>query len=385
MLRSLFSGVSGMKSNQTKMDVIGNNITNVNTTAFKGSRVIFKDMLSQTMQGASAATTNVGGTNPKQVGLGTSVASIDTDMSQGALQPTSRATDLAIQGNGFFIVANGTDTRYTRDGSFTLDRNGDLVTSEGLHVQGVDRTGARSNVNIPLEHDVAKPLTINDLTIKFYGNDGTIVNSVSINSITTNTDPSKEAYNVSLNAAKDGFVIDITTTDGKVDSNKLEKALNSFLSTNPDGKDLISKGIASASVIGNYNTAAAVPATGSFDVEKVKLTSFGIEKDGTIRAIYGEDSFMVGSIQIATFQNPAGLEKLGSNTYKSSSNSGAPQVGTPLDAGFGSVEQGYLEMSKVDLANEFTEMIITSRAFQANSRTITTSDEMLQELLNLKR
>lgn len=294
MLRSLFSGVSGMKSQQTKMDVIGNNIANANTTAFKSSRVMFKDMLSQTMQSSSApAVTNpqysVGGTNPKQVGLGVSVAAIDTDMSQGSLQPTSKSTDLAIQGNGYFIVNNVEPTatapgypRFTRDGSFTLDAQGYLVTSEGLHV-----LGAMSNTS---------PVTIP-------------------------TDIS------SLNAIK----IELKDTSGN------------------------------------------------------KLKSFSIEKDGTIRAIYTDNPVIIGRIAVANFQNEAGLEKLGSNLYKNTSNSGQAEVGGPNESGAGSIEQGFLEMSKVDLANEFTEMIITSRAFQANSRTITTSDEMLQELLNLKR
>lgn len=300
MLRSLFSGVSGMKSQQTKMDVIGNNIANANTTAFKSSRVMFKDMLSQTMQSASApANTNpqfsVGGTNPKQAGLGVSIAGIDTDMSQGALQPTSRSTDLAIQGNGFFIVNNVEPTaaapgypRFTRDGGFTLDAKGYLVTSEGLHVLGSTATDVSGTVT----HTPATFTNLNDL----------------------------KAINIPL---KDG--------------------------------------------------------TGN------KLKSFSIEKDGTIRAIYTDNPVVVGRVAVANFQNEAGLEKLGSNLYKNTSNSGSAEVGGPNESGAGSIEQGFLEMSKVDLANEFTEMIITSRAFQANSRTITTSDEMLQELLNLKR
>lgn len=304
MLRSLFSGVSGMKSQQTKMDVIGNNIANANTTAFKASRVLFKDMLSQTMQSASApaadATKGSGGTNPKQVGLGVSIAAIDTDMSQGALQPTNRAADLAIQGNGYFIVAEKEGTgayfRYTRDGGFTLDASGNLVTSEGLHVLGsmVPFTGGTAGAETPADLSKAKEADL-------------------------------KAINIPLK--------DPTDTTGS-------------------------------------------PA---------KLKSYSIEKDGTIRAIYTDTPVVIGHIALANFQNEAGLEKLGSNLYKNTSNSGDPTIGAANTSGAGSIEQGFLEMSKVDLANEFTEMIITSRAFQANSRTITTSDEMLQELLNLKR
>lgn len=310
MLRSLFSGVSGMKSQQTKMDVIGNNIANANTTAFKASRVMFKDMLSQTMQSASAPTdaatvttaTGIGGTNPKQAGLGVAIAGIDTDMSQGALQPTGRSTDVAIQGNGFFIVAEkqGANAyfRYTRDGGFTLDASGNLVTSEGLHVLG-------SMVDTP---SATGPVTFN---------------------------PDLSAATAPALSALEAIKIPLT---------------DPTTATNPS-----------------------------------KLKSFSIEKDGTIRAIYTDNPIVIGKIAIANFQNEAGLEKLGSNLYKNTSNSGNAEVGAPNEKGAGSLEQGFLEMSKVDLANEFTEMIITSRAFQANSRTITTSDEMLQELLNLKR
>jgi flagellar hook protein FlgE len=310
MLRSLFSGVSGMKSQQTKMDVIGNNIANANTTAFKASRVMFKDMLSQTMQSASAPAdtdpqNSVGGTNAKQVGLGVAIAGVDTDMSQGALQPTSRSTDIAIQGNGFFIVNNVQPSntvpgypRFTRDGGFTLDAKGYLVTSEGLHVLGASALDASGN-----------PVAA-----------GTLAPDLS----------------ASPSPALDTLVaIKIPLSDGGTPANKLK--------------------------------------------------SFSVEKDGTIRAIYTDNPVVIGKIAVANFQNEAGLEKLGSNLYKNTSNSGTAEVGAPNEKGAGSLEQGFLEMSKVDLANEFTEMIITSRAFQANSRTITTSDEMLQELLNLKR
>lgn len=286
------------------MDVIGNNIANATTTAFKTSRVLFKDMLSQTMQSASApaatAAAGVGGTNPKQAGLGVAIAGIDTDMSQGALQPTGRSADVAVQGNGFFIVAEkegaGAYFRYTRDGGFTLDASGNLVTSEGLHVLG-------SMVPYPAGPGAEVPATLSA-------------------------------------AAEDTL-----------------KAINIPL------KD----------------PTAVAPAT------PAKLKSFSIEKDGTIRAIYTDTPVVIGHIALANFQNEAGLEKLGSNLYKNTSNSGNATVGAANTSGAGSLEQGFLEMSKVDLANEFTEMIITSRAFQANSRTITTSDEMLQELLNLKR
>lgn len=301
MLRSLFSGVSGMRNQQTKLDVIGNNIANVNTTAFKGARVTFKDMLNQTIQGASDSTSGKGGINPKQVGLGVAIAAVDTNMNQGSLQSTGRSTDLAIEGNGFFVISDGNETRYTRDGSFSIDKEGYLLTSEGYHVMGLRNTN------------------INDTS-------GSIPTLSSSDTITVPTT--------------------ISTTD-----------LNNI----------------------------RIPLKASIGGTETSLTSFSIDQDGTIKAIYGDTPVEIGKVTLANFQNPAGLTKLGGNSYRTSSNSGNPQFGIAASSGYGNIQQGLLEMSNVDLANEFTEMIITSRAFQANSRTITTSDEMLQELLNLKR
>jgi flagellar hook protein FlgE len=323
MLRSLFSGVSGMKNQQTKMDVIGNNIANANTTAFKASRVTFKDMLSQTTQSASSPTVaavpgNLGGTNPKQVGLGMAVASIDTDMSQGGLQPTSRATDLAVQGNGFFVVYDGVKSRFTRDGSFTIDKNGYLITAEGLKVRGQRDSG----INVD-----AATGNVTSTTVTTTNNAHALV-----------PDPVNPAA---------GDNLPLSGATGL--------------------KDII------------------IPRKANVDGVEVELTSFSIERDGKIKALYGDKAVEVGRIPLANFQNPMGLEKTGGNMYIASSNSGDPAVRFASDPGYGTVEQGFLEMSRVDLANEFTEMIITSRAYQANSKTITTSDEMLQELLNLKR
>ena len=137
MMRSLYAGVSGMQNHQTRLDVIGNNVANVNTTGFKRGRVNFQDMISQQMSGAASPTTEVGGVNPKEVGLGVTVAAIDTVFTQGNLQTTGVSTDVAIQGNGFFIMKNGEESFYTRAGAFSLDSEGTLVNpANGMRVQG---------------------------------------------------------------------------------------------------------------------------------------------------------------------------------------------------------------------------------------------------------
>jgi len=285
MIRSLYSGVSGMRSNQTKMDVIGNNIANVNTTGFKSGRVRFQDMLSQTMASAQEATPgNLGGVNAQQVGLGVKVGAIDTIMTDGALQPTSRDLDLAIEGTGFFMVSQddaGTMKLFTRDGAFYRDSAGDLVNAGGYKVLG------------------------------------------------TPTDPTA-------------------------------------IPTNPQK--------------------LAITNTRTIGTDVLELQSFSIDGSGIIKGVYSDgNSYNIGQIAVAKFDNSAGLEKVGNNNYRASNNSGDPAIGTANADGYGVIRQGVLEMSNVDLANEFTELIVTSRSYQANSRTITTSDEMLQELLSLKR
>ncbi|PLX33129.1 MAG: flagellar basal body rod protein FlgG [Clostridiales bacterium] len=308
MLRSLYSGVSGMRSNQVKMDVIGNNIANVNTTAFKSGRARFQDLFSQTLSSAQMPSDDGrGGINPKQVGLGVSVAAIDTVMSGGALQPTGRELDFAIEGEGFFVVSQdvaGDMKRYTRDGAFFTDYEGNLVNAEGLRVMGYDADGLTATGDpLVYSHDTSDVITI-----------------------PTDTDDSAALVSICI-------------------PNEMEVG-----------------------------------------VDTVSLETFSIDGSGLIQGIYSDgEVYSLGQIGIGKFKNPGGLDKLGGNTYLDSRNSGDLEVGVANEGGFGTIRQGVVEMSNVDLANEFTEMIITSRAYQANSRTISTSDEMLQELLNLKR
>lgn len=297
MLRSLYSGVSGMKNLQTKMDVVSNNIANVNTIGFKSSRVLFQDMMSQTVSNATAPGNGYGGVNGSQVGLGVQAGSIGRDTSAGAPQSTGRGMDFYITGQGFFIVSKGGDdpaTYYTRDGSFTRDSNGTITTSDGLQVMG------RGLENGPAEYD----------------------------------DDFDE--NASLSAK--GEVGPIT-----------------------------------------------IPSSIEVDGETVNFSGMAVDANGLVVAKYGDKTYVMGKVAMATFNNPQGLEQVGGNNYAVSNNSGQPIIGDPGENGAGQMQAGALEMSNVDLSTEFTEMIIASRAYQANSRSITTSDEMLQELLNLKR
>ena len=313
MLRSLYAGVSGMRSFQTKMDVISNNIANVNTTGFKSGRAKFQDMLSQTVANAQGPMENgLGGINPQQIGLGVKVGSIDTIMTGGALQPTNRNLDFAIEGEGFFTVEDGTGNKYyTRDGAFYTDYEGNLVNASGLKVLGY----------------VSDP----------------------------DSDPIDRTYE-EIVPGEDEPELEIPDADEDY-ADKLEKLVQLRIPLYID--------------------------------DEYELQEFNIDGTGKIIGVYsnGDESktFLLGQVGMVKFNNPSGLEKAGNNNYTASNNSGDPEAGVAGGRGYGYIRQGFLEMSNVDLANEFTEMIITSRAYQANSRSITTSDEMLQELINLKR
>ncbi len=306
MLKSLYSGVTGMKNLQTKMDVISNNIANVNTTGFKSGRVRFEDMISQSVSSAEE------GINAKQVGLGVQVSAIDTIMNGGSLQSTGRELDFGIENgdSSFFVVSEdgGVNKSYTRDGGFYLDAENNLVTSAGYSVMGDYRDNTPSAVPGAVVPEAVVPKPMEPLSIPAYIKIG-------------------------------------------------EKGAFSAVDGPPSDKDKI-----------------------------FGLKSYSIDSKGLITGNYGDGkSYEIGQVAMAKFANASGLEKAGGNLYVESANSGTPELGFPADDGYGVIRSGFLEMSNVDLANEFTEMIIANRAYQANSRSITTSDSMLEELLALKR
>ncbi|AYC29247.1 flagellar basal body rod protein FlgG [Paenisporosarcina cavernae] len=305
MLRSMYSGISGLKNFQTKLDVIGNNISNVNTYGFKKGRTVFKDLISQTVSGASAATATRGGVNPKQVGLGSQIAAIDTIHTGGSMQSTGRVLDLAISGDGFFQVADGNATSYgaklfTRAGNFYMDNKGYLVNGDGKYLVGVaDQAGAAAAGT-------------------------TFTNAAAANAITS---------------AVDG--------------------------TNP-------------------------AAAGNYQVKPIRIPtdaqSMSVGQDGVVTFVDSAGTLRyAGQVVLTKFSNSGGLEKVGANYFQESANSGVPFFAAATQQGMGSINSGFLEMSNVDLSEEFTEMIVAQRGFQANTRIITTSDEILQELVNLKR
>jgi flagellar hook protein FlgE len=281
MLRSLFAGISGLRANQTMLDVAGNNIANANTIGFKSSTVVFQDTLSQIMTGAGAPGATGGGTNPIQVGLGVQVAATAGNFNQGSAEVTGRSTDLMLQGDGFFVLGSDSGNVYTRAGDFAFDANGDLVAPSGKKVLGWAPGDTPGSANLG-------PVNLN-------------------------------ALNASLPAG-------------------------------------------------------------------VEMTSYSIGADGVLRGNFSDDQQRdIASLAIADFVNPAGLEKVGETAFRASANSGPVELDVAGAGRRGTLVGGSLEMSNVDLAAEFTNLILAQRGFQASSRVITTSDQVLEDLVNIKR
>ncbi len=452
-----------MINHQTRMDVIGNNVANVNTTGFKKGRVQFQDLISQTLQGAARPRDELGGVNPKQIGLGMQVAAIDTLHTQGSLQTTGVKSDVALQGDGFFVMRDGEKLSYTRAGNFSLDAQGVLVNpATGTRVQGwtaqivdgdafintaenitditvpvggKDSAAATTNVSLASNLNKNTPVipaigaspediaagtwqvsyqifdsfgntnTLNidftqvagaanswNATVNVFDNSGApVAQGLSINGV-----DSADGQSFIVDFDSNGTLLQIQNPEGGLDNAGQLSASLVFEVTDseaggaPPAIQEVTLDLGTVGALQNSVTQFSAPSTTrvySQDGYALGyLEDFQIDSGGTITGIYSNGSNRVlGQLAVANFANPAGLEKLGETRFSESLNSGIANIGTSNTAGRGTISAGTLELSNVDLAEEFTDMIVTQRGFQANSRTITTSDQLLQELLTLKR
>lgn len=430
MMRSLFSGVSGLRNHQVRMDVIGNNISNVNTVAFKAGRVTFKEGFAQLLQGASRPPGDLGGINPIQIGLGMQIGSVDMMFNQGNLESTGLATDLAIQGDSFFVVKKGTQNYYTRSGNFQLDADGQLVSpTNGFVVQGrmavngVFVDGVQ-NITLPVGQKTAAKATdstalggnLNAAAPIFVGAfdaagraDPQNKDSYSESSITV-YDSLGNQHDLKLQfwkTAADTWSWQVDGTNlpaGFTPPNATPQTLTfdtagilvtaaptspPVIGFTPPGASPVAvtldlgTGINGITSFAGTNTAVLKDQNG---YEAGQLQNFSIDRTGLITGSFTNGTNVVlAQIVLADFNNPGGLLRVGDNMYSVSGNSGGAVLGYALEGVQSTLTSGALEMSNVDLAQEFTSMIVTQRGFQANSRVITSSDEMLQELVNLKR
>ncbi|MBE6349557.1 MAG: flagellar hook protein FlgE [Spirochaetaceae bacterium] len=463
MMRSLYSGVSGMQNHQTRMDVIGNNVSNVNTTGFKRGRVNFQDMISQQLSGAARPTNELGGVNPKEVGLGMTVASIDTVFTQGNLQSTGVATDIAIQGNGFFVLKNGEETFYTRSGAFGLDSEGTLVNpANGMKVQGwmaqemngemvLNTAGNTSDLIIPVgTKDPAKATQNVNFACNLNKNTPEILPGASAADVARGTwktefkvyDSFGNDHNLTVAFARvpgennqweatvliDPEIADETqtrvglnTTDGQGNRFIVNFDNTGTLRSVTDSAGNVSNDVGEIVLQASFNVPGANPDEngnptrqtlninlGTIGSQKNTITqsaaqsstkafyqdgytmgyldNFKIDQSGIITGVYSNGTNRtIGQIALASFSNQGGLEKAGESTYVESNNSGLANISTSGIAGKGKLLAGALEMSNVDLTEQFTDMIITQSGFQANSKTIQTANTLLETVLTLKR
>lgn len=442
---AIFTGVTGLLAFQRRLDVVASNIANVNTTGYRASRVLFQDLFSQTLQGARAPSGNFGGSNPMQVGLGVRVGQIDVDHSQGSLQTTGVASDLAIQGAGFFVLNTGTGNLYTRDGSFSLNSLGQLIDpATGFRVQGFladdlgnisTDTSLPSDLVVPVGGTSVVRATTLAILIGNLNSNATAGTTVTrlvrvFDSLGTSREvlvtftkrPQVVGADIDGDTVGDGdfnaweWRADFGTTDvtnipaGETgvllfDNNGRLAGVGSV-----DGADAFTPLAGDAvSVPLAAFTGESIPETPfEFDIDfsaiselsggsdvtlssqngfpRGVLESFNIGADGAINGVFSNGlTVIIGAVALANFANIGGLERAGNNLFRETLGSGPAQIGLASTGGRGQVNGGVLEGSNVDLGTEFSNMIITQRGFQANARTITAADTLLQETVNLIR
>lgn len=411
MIRSMYAAVSGLRSHQLMMDVVGNNIANVNTHGYKRNQVIFQDVLSQLVSGAAAPTPTLGGTNPAQVGLGVMMSGTSQNFGQGFLQITNRDLDVAIQGDGFFVIDEGGDQLFTRAGAFFLDADGRLVSSSGGLIQGwsaglngvLDPATPLGLIRVPIG-DQNPPVVTSEA--KFGGNlpsqsligdqvftgleifDSQGV-AVGLNLTFEKTAVSEWTVTATYGAAQTPVTLTdnvITFVDGEVTA-PADFDINMAAGQIPGiGAVSLVIGGGSGRRVTQFGDATSLTAVTQNGSSAGVLQSMRVGTDGVVTGSYSNGlTRPIAQVALASFSNPEGLERVTGSNWRPSVNSGLAQIGTTGTGGRGIVAPGTLEMSNVDLALEFTTLIVSQRGFQANSRVVTAADELLQEIVNLKR
>ncbi|HYH00154.1 MAG TPA: flagellar hook protein FlgE [Terriglobales bacterium] len=432
--------LSGLTANSTALSAIANNLANLNTVGYKQTRAVFRDLFYQTL-GTS------GSGSPIQLGTGSAVGELTTIFSGGSIEPSGLPTDVAIKGNGFFVVQNAEDYQFTRAGNFHVGDDDYLVSEEGQRVMGYPAvngtiptgqslgplclgkgqispasatTSLQFSANLNADQNVgtsfSTPVTVYDslggnhvVTFKFtktdanewsyeasmpgselditpgkdaMGNDLAVPESVTLSSGTLQfggngkliaVDPPGASRSVSISTSKPADASGMVINGLGNGAENLSMTWALFSGT---GEGLLTQAVAPSNASTSRQDGMGA---GS-------LLDFAISEDGLIQGLFSNGKTMVlGQLALANFANPEGLSRAGSNNFSSTLSSGVPVFGVPGSGGRGTLAGGALELSNVDIAREFAQMIMAQRGFQANARAITTFDEIAQETINLKR
>ncbi len=404
MNRALFAGLSGTIAFQERLDVIGNNIANANTVAYKESRTTFQEALYETLQGGTSGSgATIGGSNPVQIGSGVSLGSVTVQQTQGSLEPTGQPLDCAIDGEGFFMLGDGEGACYSRDGSFSLDDTNTLVASaSGLRVLGwmadaggvVNTTGAQTALSFNLG-ELSPPEATGSAIVR--GNlDATAVTGDTVATTISVYDSLGETHQAELTFTK-------TANVGEWQCDAACGASTATGLAQFDGSGALTAG-GSLSLSVALTNGATTPQAVALDLSSVtalaqshsvvvdsqdgrpasSLVSVGMGDAGVVEGHYSDGrTRRLGQVALAAFTNPGGLRHTGGNLYTEAPSSGRPDVGAADSGGRGGVVARNLEMSNVDLTRSFVDMITTQRGFQASTRVIATANEMLDEVVRL--
>jgi flagellar hook protein FlgE len=419
---SFQQALSGLNASSQNLDVIGNNVANANTVGAKASRAEFADMYAKALNGGSA----------NQVGIGVTVAAVTQQFTQGSITSTGNSSDLAINGNGFFQVSDGSNVSYTRNGQFQVSKDGNIVTNQGLQLlgypanaAGVIQPGAAAPLSLPTGGVSPAPTTEVEMEVNLNATEGVTAPSgtVPINfndADTYNRATSVTAYDQKGQAVAMTYYFQKSATDTW---NVYATANGTSVATDGSGnpapittvtfdasgsKPISPTDPVSFDVPASTNSAGAatLPITGvqldlsgtteygsPFAITNLsqdgyaagQVTGLSIDKTGVVMASYSNgQSKAAGQVELATFRNPQGLQSEGGNLWTNTNDSGTPIVGTPGSANLGVLQSGAVEESNVDLTSELVNMITAQRTYQANAQTIKTEDQIMQTLVNLR-
>jgi len=399
--------LTGLESSSTDLDTIANNLSNMNTTGFKSQNVSFSDLFYQQI-GSS------GSGNLLEVGAGTQVAATSTDFTEGSINSTGNATNVALNGNGFFVLQNGGGTEYTRDGSFTLSPTGFLTTSSGLRVMGYPTANGVVNTNAPLAPiqipvgEVEQPAATQNMSITANLDSSATVGTTFPAQVTlydslgtahtatvtfTNTGTNTWSYNIALPAGQSTGGANLTGTlafdaNGNLTTPAANVAGVSFTGLTDGANNLTFNwnlyGSNGQPTITQFAATSAASATSQDGYSSGQYQSFAVDASGLISATFSNgQTSPVGQLALANVTNPEGLDVQGGNVYETTLASGQANVGVAGAGGLGTIEDNALEASNVNISAEFSDLIVAQQAYEASSKAVTTFDTVSQDTINM--